>query len=62
MGMIESLRKEIVSIINLLGIFISSFGGPILTKNVAESPWHFLVGGFKYVLLSPLFGEDSHFD
>ena len=21
-----------------------------------------LGGGFKYVLLSPLFGEDSHFD
>ena len=21
-----------------------------------------LVGGFKYVLFSPLFGEDSHFD
>ena len=22
----------------------------------------FLGGGFKYVLFSPLFGEDSHFD
>ena len=22
----------------------------------------FLLGGFKYVLFSPLFGEDSHFD
>ena len=22
----------------------------------------FLVGGFKYFLFSPLFGEDSHFD
>ena len=32
MGMIESLRKEIVSIINVLGIFISSFGGSILPK------------------------------
>ena len=23
---------------------------------------HYLGGGFKYFLFSPLFGEDSHFD
>ena len=30
---------------------------------MGDTPSHFsLGGGFKYVLFSPLFGEDSHFD
>ena len=27
-----------------------------------KTPWSYLGGGFKYVLFSPVFGEDSHFD
>jgi len=27
-----------------------------------EAFFHYLGGGFKYVLFSPLLGEDSHFD
>ena len=35
---------------------MASFGVPI----VLDKPH--LVGGFKYFLFSPLFGEDSNFD
>ena len=31
-------------------------------KKVTKKPIDILGGGFKYVLFSALFGEDSHFD
>ena len=36
--------------------------GACLFHGVFSGPKHFLGGGFKYFLLSPLFGEDFHFD
>ena len=35
---------------------------PKCTGNLDSNFNHHLGGGFKYVLCSPLFGEDSHFD
>ena len=35
---------------------------PAGTPNILMVLQSFLGGGFKYVLFSPLFGEDSHFD